>query len=174
MNAEIIDPFIRSPRPSRNIKTVFELCRRAGFLFVALITTSSQLYIIIVYRRRGRAFAINRNRPRGIKARAFEKLKRVTAIHHRRRCAEPNITRSPFPSPRERLSRKIHSDRPPSSVPPRTSHCRLRRTALVRAGEKIHHWKEKHDCKRLLVNKKKKIHSFSTWTTNYRKRFADF
>lgn len=49
VNAEIIDPFIQSPRPSRNIKTVFELCRRARFLFFALITTSSQLCILYYY-----------------------------------------------------------------------------------------------------------------------------
>lgn len=96
-NAKIIDPFIQSPRPSRNIKMVFELCRRAGFLFVALITTSSQLYIILQWCRR--AHAINRNRPRGIKAHAFEKLKRVAAIHHHRHCAAPNTAESPSPPP---------------------------------------------------------------------------
>lgn len=60
-------------------------------------------YITMVYRRCRRAYAINRNRPRGIKAHAFEKLKRVTAIHHHRHCAAPNTAKSPSPLPPRRF-----------------------------------------------------------------------
>lgn len=53
-----------------------------------------------MYRRRGHAYVINRNRPRGIKARAFEKLKRVYCDSSTPPlCAAPNIARSPSPPP---------------------------------------------------------------------------